>query len=100
MLFPQLYARPDHLDAAFDEVDAASAEQDLARLVAEWDAARRAIEDLPLDHVFVSDRWGPMQLRCYCISPVSTTGTTATRTSCANGSTAPPAPDLILHRIS
>jgi hypothetical protein len=58
-----VYARPGHPDAAFDGVDAGRAERDLARLVEEWQAARRAVEALPLDHVYVSERWGPMQLR-------------------------------------
>lgn len=62
-----LYARPDRPDAAFDDADADAAEHDIARLVAEWEAARRAVQELPLEHVFVSERWGPMQLRwAYC----------------------------------
>jgi Protein of unknown function (DUF664) len=62
-----VYGRPDRPDVAFEEVEAGSAEQDLARLTAEWQAARRAVAKLPLEHVFVSDRWGPMQLRwAYC----------------------------------
>jgi hypothetical protein len=61
------YWRPDRPDAAFEEAAAGGAERDLAGLVAEWRAARRAVADLPLEHVFVSDRWGPMQLRwAYC----------------------------------
>ena len=61
------YARPDRPDAAFEEVDADQAEHDLARLTTERTAARRAVATLPLEHVFVSDRWGPMQLRwAYC----------------------------------
>jgi hypothetical protein len=62
-----VYARPDRADAAFDEAEPEGAERDIACLVAEWRAARRAVADLPLEHVFVSDRWGPMQLRwAYC----------------------------------
>jgi endonuclease/exonuclease/phosphatase (EEP) superfamily protein YafD len=34
-----------------------------AALIAEWPAADRAVARLPLDHVFVSDHWGPMSLR-------------------------------------
>jgi Protein of unknown function (DUF664) len=62
-----MYSRPDRPDAAFDEAEAGRAEQDIACLVAEWQAARRAVADLSLEHVFISDRWGPMQLRwAYC----------------------------------
>jgi Protein of unknown function (DUF664) len=62
-----LYSRPDRPDAAFEEAGAEGAERDIACLVAEWQAARRAVAGLPLEHVFVSDRWGPMQLRwAYC----------------------------------
>jgi hypothetical protein len=50
-------------EAAFEELDPNRAEQDIAALVAEWAAADRAVCDLPLDHTFVSDRWGPMSLR-------------------------------------
>lgn len=61
------YSRPDRPDAAFEEAEADGAEHDIACLIAEWQAARRAVADLPLEHVFVSDRWGPMQLRwAYC----------------------------------
>jgi uncharacterized damage-inducible protein DinB len=58
-----VYARPDRLEAAFEELDASQAEQAIDRLVNEWQAADRAVADLPLDHIFVSDRWGPMSLR-------------------------------------
>lgn len=58
---PGLHERP------FDDLDPAGAAADLERLTAEWAAARRAVEHLPLDHVFVSATWGPMQLRwAYC----------------------------------
>jgi len=50
-------------DVAFGEVDPAHAEQDIALLVAEWDAARRAVAGLALDHIFVSPRWGELSLR-------------------------------------
>jgi hypothetical protein len=49
--------------AAFDEVDPGRAEQDIARLISEWEAADRALAGLPLDHLFVHDRFGPMSLR-------------------------------------
>ncbi|MGH8776099.1 MAG: DUF664 domain-containing protein [Jiangellaceae bacterium] len=42
---------------------AQQAEDDLACLAAEWDAARRAVADMSLDDIFVSDRWGEMSLR-------------------------------------
>jgi hypothetical protein len=57
------YGRPDRPEAAFDELDAERAAQDIHALVDEWGAADRAVADLPLDHIFVSDRWGPMSLR-------------------------------------
>ncbi len=37
------YATADRPDAAFDDVDPAHAQRDLERLVAEQDAARRAV---------------------------------------------------------
>jgi hypothetical protein len=58
-----VYARPGHPDAAFEEVDPSRAEDDWARLVEEWLAARRAVGPLALGHAYVSERWGPMQLR-------------------------------------
>lgn len=58
-----LYSQPDRPDASFDEVDPGLAEQDLERLVVEWSAADRAVAALPLDHIFVSERWGQMSLR-------------------------------------
>lgn len=61
------YPRPGRPDAAFEDADATTAEGDPARLAAEWRAADGAVRDLPLDHVLVSPRWGPMQLRwAYC----------------------------------
>jgi Protein of unknown function (DUF664) len=57
------YATGDRPDAAFDDVDPAHAQRDLERLVAEQDAARRAVVDLPLAAVYVSPRWGKMSLR-------------------------------------
>jgi len=58
-----VYSRPDRPDAAFDEADGALAARDLERLTAEQDAAWRAVAGLPLDAVFVSERWGQMSLR-------------------------------------
>jgi hypothetical protein len=50
-------------DGAFEDVDPACARRDLERLVAEQEAARRAVAGLPLDTIFVNERWGEMSLR-------------------------------------
>jgi uncharacterized damage-inducible protein DinB len=50
-------------DAAFDDVAPERAAAELAALLAEQQAARAAVTDLPLEHVWVSPRWGPMSLR-------------------------------------
>lgn len=60
---PPVYHRDDALNAAFDDIDPATAERDLDRLVIEQQAARDAVAGLPLDHIFVSPRWGEMSLR-------------------------------------
>lgn len=60
---PPIYARADNVDAAFDELDARTAEADYRALVEEQQAARAAIAPLPLSHIFVSPKWGPMSLR-------------------------------------
>jgi hypothetical protein len=57
------YSRPDRPDAAFDDLDPDQAATDLANLVLEWEAADAAVAGLELDHIYVSDRWGPMSLR-------------------------------------
>jgi hypothetical protein len=57
------YWQPDRPDAAFEDVDPDNAEQDLAALLAERELARAAVADLPLDAVFVSERWGKLSLR-------------------------------------
>jgi Protein of unknown function (DUF664) len=57
------YSTPDRPDGAFDDVDPAFAQRDLERLVAEQDAARRAVAGLPLDTIFVNEWWGEMSLR-------------------------------------
>jgi len=57
------YSTPERPDAAFDDADPAHAERDLGRLVAEQSAARQAVTDLPLEMIFVSERWGKMSLR-------------------------------------
>jgi uncharacterized damage-inducible protein DinB len=57
------YATLDRPDAAFEDVDPAHAQRDLARLAAEQAAARQAVAGLPLDAIFVNERWGEMSLR-------------------------------------
>jgi hypothetical protein len=57
------YSTPDRPDGAFDDVDPARAGRDLDRLVAEQDAARRAVAGLSLEQIFTSERWGEMSLR-------------------------------------
>jgi hypothetical protein len=57
------YSTPDRPDDAFDDVDPAFAQRDLERLVAEQNMARRAAADLPLETIFVNERWGEMSLR-------------------------------------
>lgn len=58
-----LYEGAARQQAAFEEVNPENAEQDVARLIAEWQAARRALAGLPLDHVYISRRWGRLSLR-------------------------------------
>jgi uncharacterized damage-inducible protein DinB len=62
---PRACCDPGRPGKEFDEVDPAMAELDLDRLVAEQEAARRAVADLPLDAIFVNPnpRWGQMSLR-------------------------------------
>jgi uncharacterized damage-inducible protein DinB len=57
------YSALGRSDADFDQADAAYAQRDLERLVAEQGAARRAVAGLPLRTVFVNERWGEMSLR-------------------------------------
>lgn len=56
---PAPYGREE----AFDGALPGTAERDLAALLEEQEACRRAIADLPLDHIWVNPRYGPMQLR-------------------------------------
>jgi uncharacterized damage-inducible protein DinB len=58
-----LYARDDHPDNSFDDIDPARAEEEYDRLVDEWDQSRRTIAELPLDLTYLHDRYGPMSLR-------------------------------------
>jgi hypothetical protein len=57
------YTTPGRPDAAFNDADPAHAKRDLERLVAEQDAARRAVAALPLGTIYVNERWGEMSLR-------------------------------------
>jgi len=58
-----VYSRPERPDAAFEDAAGANAERDLGRLAAEQEAARRVVARLPLNAVYLSDRWGEMSLR-------------------------------------
>jgi hypothetical protein len=60
---PGYYVSEDRPDADFDDASPATAERDLQRLVAEQQAARQAVADMPLDTIFVNPRWGEMSLR-------------------------------------
>jgi hypothetical protein len=50
-------------DADFGEASGATAAEDWAELIAEQQAACDAVAGLPLDSVYLSDRWGTMTLR-------------------------------------
>lgn len=65
------YWTPQRPDGAFDDADPAHAQRDLERLVAEQDAGRRAVAGLPLDTIFVSERWGEMSLRWAVIQMIA-----------------------------
>jgi hypothetical protein len=58
-----LYWRPDRPDAAFEEIDPARAEADVAALVGEWAACRKMVAGASLDATFAHARWGTMSLR-------------------------------------
>ena len=60
---PEVYARPDAPNAAFDETEAGEAEADVGRLVAEWDASRVAVTEASLEDRFVHEQFGEMSLR-------------------------------------
>lgn len=57
------YARDDHPDNSFDDIDPARAEEEYDQLVIEWDRCRRTLAELPLDHTYLHERFGPMSLR-------------------------------------
>jgi uncharacterized damage-inducible protein DinB len=60
---PEVYARPDAPDAAFDEATSGEAEEDVHRLVAEWESSRLAVAGASLDDRFVHEQFGAMSLR-------------------------------------
>jgi Protein of unknown function (DUF664) len=60
---PEVYARTDAPNAAFDDVEAAVAEADIGRLMAEWDSSRLAVAGASLEDRFVHEQYGEMSLR-------------------------------------
>lgn len=60
---PFLYRRPDAKDAAFDEVDPATAADDYDRLIAQWQSSRVSVATASLDDAFTDELRGPMSLR-------------------------------------
>jgi uncharacterized damage-inducible protein DinB len=58
-----LYSTPDRPDADFEDVDAAQAEADYARLLAEQEIARRSVSDASLDATFVDPAGSEISLR-------------------------------------
>jgi len=60
---PEVYARDDRPDAAFEEATAGGAKAGYAGLVEEQELCRQAVAGLPLEHQFTHPEWGPMTLR-------------------------------------
>jgi hypothetical protein len=60
---PKVYARPDNLQAAFDEAKAGDAQVDLARLLDEFESVREALVGSTLDDRFNHEQFGEMSLR-------------------------------------
>ena len=60
---PEAYARPDRPEAAFEDADPVSAEEDLARLTEEWELCRQAVAGVPLDTTFEHENWGTLSVR-------------------------------------
>jgi hypothetical protein len=58
-----LYWRNDAPEAAFQELDPSSAEDDYASLTLEWELSRLAISGYDLDHTFVTERGNEISLR-------------------------------------
>ncbi|HEY2521244.1 MAG TPA: DinB family protein [Streptosporangiaceae bacterium] len=62
-VLPDVYRRPDRPEAAFEGIDPARAEADLARLTGEWELCRQAVAGVPLDQTFEHERWGTLSVR-------------------------------------
>jgi uncharacterized damage-inducible protein DinB len=60
---PEVYARRDAPNAAFDDAEASQAEADVSRLMAEWDSSRNAVAGASLEDRFVHEQFGAMSLR-------------------------------------
>ena len=58
-----IYCTDDNPDGDFDDVLGADAEGNYAAFLAEIDAARKAVADLPLEHEFATSRRPAMSLR-------------------------------------
>jgi hypothetical protein len=58
-----LYFQDDHPDNSFDDIDPSRAEQEYDRLLLEWEHCRRTLAELPLDHGYLHNEFGPMSLR-------------------------------------
>lgn len=58
-----VYCTEDNPDGDFDDVLTADAEADYAAFLAEIDAARTAVADLPLEHEFATSRHPAISLR-------------------------------------
>jgi uncharacterized damage-inducible protein DinB len=60
---PEVYAREDRPDAAFEEASAEGAEDAFARLAEEWEQARRAVAGASLDDQFTHEQVGLISVR-------------------------------------
>jgi uncharacterized damage-inducible protein DinB len=60
---PEVYAREDRPDAAFEEASAEGAEDAFARLAEEWEQARKAVAGASLDDQFTHEQVGPISVR-------------------------------------
>ncbi|GAA2472564.1 DinB family protein [Winogradskya humida] len=60
---PDIYCDDTNLDGDFDDVADADAEANFATHLAELDAVRATVADLPLDHEFPNKRRGSISLR-------------------------------------
>jgi uncharacterized damage-inducible protein DinB len=59
----RLYSTPERPDADFEDVDAAHAEEEYARLLTEQELARRAVADASMDETFIHPDGSEMSLR-------------------------------------